>query len=113
MEALLTRETLPVTLPVAVGPQSTLNEVLVPTASVSGSESPLMLNPDPVTVAEEIVRLADPVFCNLRGSALVVPTVTFPKLRLPGVTERNPTGPLPDSEMAVRAGKRRSKKTSR
>ena len=101
MEALLTSETLPVKLPPTVHPKSTLNELLCPTASVRGSESPLLLNPDPVTVAVWIVRLADPVSCSITGSALVVPIVTYPKLRLVGVVDRNPATPVPDSEMTV------------
>ena len=104
MEALLTSETLPVTLPVAVGAKSTLKEVLLSTPRVRGSESPLTLNSDPVTLAAEIVRLAEPVFFKTTGRALVVPTVTFPKLTLAGVTERNPTPgtvPFPESPIAV------------
>src|SRR3989442_9162839 len=48
--ALLTRETLPDTLPVAVGANCTLNVLDCPAARVSGKVSPLMLKPAPVKV---------------------------------------------------------------
>jgi hypothetical protein len=58
--ALLTRETLPVKLPVAAGAKATLKLLDWPTARVSGKVSPLRLNPAPLTVADEMVRLAVP-----------------------------------------------------
>src|SRR2546427_31561 len=58
--ALLTSETLPVKLPVAAGAKATLKLLDWPTARVSGKVSPLRLNPAPLTVAEEMVRLAVP-----------------------------------------------------
>ena len=50
-EALLTKETLPVAAPAAVGANVTLKELLCPAASVRGRESPLMLKPVPVNAA--------------------------------------------------------------
>src|SRR6266568_1698185 len=58
--ALLTSETLPITLPAARGPNATLKVVVCPTARVKGRVSPLRLNPAPLTVADEMVRLAVP-----------------------------------------------------
>jgi len=55
--------TLPLTAPLAVGEKSTVNDVLWPAVNVKGKDaSPLKLNPPPLTVAAEIVRLDPPVF---------------------------------------------------
>jgi hypothetical protein len=48
--ALLTTEILPVALPAVVGAKVTLKVVLWPAATVSGTESPVMLKAAPVTV---------------------------------------------------------------
>jgi hypothetical protein len=49
--ALLVIETLPVTLPVAVGKNVAVKVVVCPAAKVSGRESPLSLNSVPFTLA--------------------------------------------------------------
>jgi hypothetical protein len=48
--AVLTTETLPVTLPATVGANSTLNVVLCPAVRVTGRSSPLELKPTPETL---------------------------------------------------------------
>ncbi len=63
--AVLTTETLPEALPTTVGVKVALKVVLWPAVSVRGSESPLMVNPDPVTVACETVTLPVPVLVRV------------------------------------------------
>jgi len=60
--ALLISETDPDTVPATVGPNATLNVVLLPAAIVAGIARPLMLKPAPVAVACEIVKEELPVF---------------------------------------------------
>src|SRR6266536_368544 len=83
-EAVLTKERLPVTLPVMVGANFTLTLVLAPTARFNGSVRPLIEKPEPVTVASESVRLAVRELFIVSGSMLLLPTRTFPKLRFEG-----------------------------
>ena len=63
--AVLTRETLPEPLPGAVGAKVAVKLVVWPAVSVIGSESPLMLNPLPVTVACETVTLPVPLLVSV------------------------------------------------
>ncbi len=96
--ALLTTEMLPLALPVTVGAKVAAKLVLWPAVSVRGSESPLMLNPLPVTVACETVTLPVPLLVRVTVPLLLLPTVTFPKLRLAGVAPSRSVTPVPDSE---------------
>ena len=64
-ELLVVIETLPVTLPVAVGAKMALKVVLWPAARVSGKESPLMLKPVPVTLSCVIFKLESPVLVRV------------------------------------------------
>ena len=72
--AVLTSDRLPVTVPADCGTNSTLNEVVWPAATVIGNESPLVLNPLPVTFACVIVRLAVPVLLTCTACELVLPS---------------------------------------
>lgn len=54
----LVRLTLPVVLPALEGEKITLKELVWLGFSVSGSDKPLILNPGPLVLAEEIVTLA-------------------------------------------------------
>jgi len=83
--ALLTSETVPVTLPAALGLKATLNVALLPAAMVSGTVMPVRLKPLPDTVAWEIVTLALPALDSLMVCELLVPVTTLPKLALEGV----------------------------
>jgi hypothetical protein len=83
--ALLISETVPVTLPAALGLKAALNVALLPAAMVSGTVRPVMLKPLPDTVAWEIVTLALPALDNLMVCELLVPVTTLPKLALDGV----------------------------
>jgi hypothetical protein len=80
--ALLTTDTPPVAAPVVVGEKVTLSEALCPAARVSGGAMPLAANPDPVTFTCEMLTVPVPVLVREMDRApLLVPTVTFPKLR--------------------------------
>jgi len=85
--ALLTSETLPDTLPVAVGANPTLKVLDCPAARVSGNVSPLMLKPAPVKLPWAMVKLAPPELVKVRFCTPLLPTSTLPKLTLGGVTE--------------------------
>lgn len=52
----------PDTAPAVVGAKTALNVVLLPAPIVSGALMPEILNPVPVTLTDEMVRLADPPF---------------------------------------------------
>lgn len=62
LAALLTSDTEPDTAPAPVGANATLKVVLPPLAIVAGSASLVMLNPAPVTDADEIVSAVVPLF---------------------------------------------------
>jgi hypothetical protein len=64
--------------------------------------TPLVLNPVPVTVTPEIVTFELPVFVTVTFNGLVLPTFTFPKLRLVGLVPSRKVGatPVPLKEMA-------------
>jgi len=81
--ALLFTNTLPVTEPVAVGAKFTLNVVLCPAPKLSGV-NPLIVKPAPETLSEETFTLVLPVLLNVTVWLLLLPTFTFPKLKLLG-----------------------------
>ena len=62
LAALLTSEIAPDTAPAVAGPNATLKVVLLPLAIVVCAGSPVMLNPVPVTEADEIVSGVVPLF---------------------------------------------------
>jgi len=84
--ALLTIETLPDALPVAVGAKLTENDVDWPGVSVSGRPSPETAKLVPVTLSEESDTLAFPVFVSVTVLELLVPVATLPKLSEAGET---------------------------
>src|SRR5208337_5253338 len=65
--------TLPLAAPLAVGAHITLNVVLCPAVSVTGSVSPFKLNPVPLADAAEIVRLDPPVLLSVSLSDFELP----------------------------------------
>ena len=85
--ALLTSETPPDALPVAVGANCTLKVLDCPAVRVRGEVSPLMLKPAPVTVACGMVKSAVPELVSVIVCVLVVPTTTLPKFTLGGLME--------------------------
>ncbi len=84
-------------VPVVVGAKVTVNGTLCPADRVTGREIPLTVNSELLEEVEERVTVpplavTDP-FC-----VCVVPMVTLPKLREPGLTEIVPTTALPVPE---------------
>jgi len=84
--ALLKIETAPVTLPVPWGAYCTLKFPLWPGAKFIGNAIPVKLNPAPLTVACEMVKVPVPLFRTCRVCEFVLPVTTEPKLALAGVT---------------------------
>src|SRR5271165_6242326 len=82
--------TFPLTAPLAVGLKSTLNEVLWPAVRVTGNVSTLKLNPAPLALAAEMVRLDPPVLVNVSDKLVLLPTCTLPNARLLGFGVRAP-----------------------
>jgi hypothetical protein len=92
--------TLPLAAPLVVGEKSTLNDVLWPAVKVKGKDRPLKLNPLPLAVAAEIVRLEPPVLVSVLDKLVLLPTWTLPKARLVGLAVSVPcVTPVPDSAM--------------
>jgi hypothetical protein len=83
--ALLARVIDPLTLPAALGPNTALNVEVLPGAMLSGTVSPVVLKPAPVTAAEEIVRVAVPLFARLMVCELFDPVTTLPNAAVDGV----------------------------
>jgi len=73
---------LPVTGPVAAGAKDTLTAADVPGVRLSPFDIPLTEKPGPAIVTFETVTLELLVFVNVTTRVLVVPTLTFPKLKL-------------------------------
>lgn len=82
---LLTSEIEPATAPAVVGAKTALNVAFLPAAIVNGALMPEILNPVPVTLTDEIVRLADPPFDTVIVCELLVPVETLPKAAVDGV----------------------------
>jgi hypothetical protein len=97
--ALLTSETDPLTAPVLVGANATLNVMFAPAAMVVGSERPVELNPVPVTLAAVMVTLALPLFDNVTVWELLLPVITLPKLTLEGFADNCGATPVPLNTM--------------
>jgi hypothetical protein len=93
--ALLKIDSEPLTLPAAVGAYCTLKFPLCPGPSVKGIARPLTLNPAPVTVACEIVKLAVPLFLTCMVCEVGLPDTTETKLALDGVTLKPACTPVP------------------
>jgi len=85
--ALLVIEMEPLADPLVVGVNVALNVVLCPAAIVIGVVMPLFPNPVPVMVTAETVTLAVPEFVSVIVWDPLLPTATFPKLTVEGLTE--------------------------
>src|SRR5258708_13571043 len=57
--------------------------------------TPLVLNPAPVIVTPEIVTFEFPLFVSVAPTELLLPTFTFPKLRLVGLAASKNVAPTP------------------
>ena len=71
LEAMLT---VPLAEPLVVGENSTMKDVLWPAFSVKGKDRPLKLNPVPLAVAAEIVRLDAPELVRVSAIVWELPT---------------------------------------
>jgi hypothetical protein len=93
--------TLPLAAPLVDGEKSTVNDVLWPAVNVKGKDaSPLKLNPLPLAVAAEIVRLEPPVLVRVSDKLVLFPTWTLPNARLVGLAPKVPcVTPVPASGM--------------
>ena len=98
---MLVMETLPLMLPVAGGANCALKVVFCPAARVSGRDKPLMVNPVPEALAAEMVTLAVPELLNVMGCVPLLPTSTFPKLKLEGLGVSVPCTPVPLKAIAA------------
>lgn len=78
-----------------------MNVALAPAAIVVAVESPVTLNPEPVTVTCEKVSVVLPVFFRVIGCELLFPTETLPKLALVGLAEGWACKPVPVKPMAA------------
>src|SRR5271157_517796 len=97
-ESLEVMLTLPLAAPLVVGENSTVNDVLWPAVKVKGKDKPLKLNPAPLAVAAEIVRLDPPELVSVSDKVVLLPTWMFPKARLVGLAVSVPcVTPVPDS----------------
>lgn len=86
------------TTPLVVGENRTVNEVLWLALRVTGSESPLILNPLPLALAAEMVRLVPPELVSVPESDFEVPSCTLPKAKLDGFDPNWPCAtPVPES----------------
>ena len=88
-------ETPPVKPLVEVGPKLAVNEVVCPALRVAGTVNPAMLKPVPEALAPEIVTLAVPELLSVMVCVPLLPTSTFPKLKLEGLGVSAPCTPVP------------------
>ena len=79
---MLATVTLPLSVPPAMGENTTLNVRCCPAESVTGVPAPLNANPAPLSVIPEIVTLALPVFVTVTVCVEDDPAFTLPKARL-------------------------------
>jgi hypothetical protein len=97
--ALSAIETLPETVPEDAGANCTSIVVFAPALSVCG-KTPLTVIPAPVAVAPDIEIIALLEFVIVIFCELLPPTLTLPKLKDNGATERPGCVPMPVSETA-------------
>ena len=91
---------LPLAAPLALGEKTTVNEVLWPEFSVTGSVSPPKLNPVPLAVTAETVRLDPPLLVKVSDKLELLPSCTLPKPTLVGFAVSAPrVTPVPESGM--------------
>ena len=76
--ALLTKETLPLTLPLAWGAKWIVTVAFLPAAMVSGKLSPARENPAPLVIADDTVTLELPLFDKVAVFDPLLPTATLP-----------------------------------
>jgi hypothetical protein len=87
LEALLTTVTVPLALPVTLGANTTFRFAVCPAESVVPLIPPVTLNPEPLTLICEIVRLEFPVFFTDTSSGIDPPRISLPKFKPVVVSE--------------------------
>ena len=100
--ALLDTDTLPLALPAVVGANVTSSVAVWLGVSVVPAFTPLALNPVPEGVTLEIVTLEFPLLVKVTLNVLLLPSFTFPKLKLVALAPSNwvAASPVPLNEMA-------------
>ncbi|MGC2330673.1 MAG: hypothetical protein WA581_04420 [Candidatus Acidiferrales bacterium] len=93
-ETLVDTEMLPETAPGDFGAKTVLKLMLLLEASVCAVK-PVTLKAVPVTLSDETVKLAVPVFFSVMTCDPVVPSATFPNATLDGATDISPGVPVP------------------
>jgi len=84
-EAVLKKEMLAVSVPLAWGVKVKANDAVWPAASVNGNDTPLRVNSELLDVAEETVTL-EPVALRVPVKLVLAPTTMLPKSKVVGVT---------------------------
>ena len=87
-EAFEISESIALADPATVGAKITDMLMLVPAASVYGKEMPLMLKPEPLMLAVEIVTLDPPEFDRVNACVWLLPTITLPRFMLEALTPK-------------------------
>ena len=85
--ALLAIPTVPAALPATPGEKRTVSAMEFPGVTVAGSAGPLMLNPVPVTLVWEMIKLAFPESLRVSVWVFDTPTGTLPNATLAGTAE--------------------------
>ena len=93
--ALLVTVTLPDTPPAVVGVKTTLRVAVWPAVKVSGGVRPLVVKPAPETLIWEMLTLELPMLVRATVCVLLLPKVTFPKLKEAGLAESCRIGATP------------------
>lgn len=81
--------TVPLAFPAAVGVKVLFSTALCPGPITVFGAIPLTVNPVPATVTPAMVTFAFPVFASVAPSALLVPSITSPKLSVVGFAPSN------------------------
>jgi len=92
--------TVPPAIPDAVGPNVTVNEVLLPAAIVVGRVRPVIVKVELFVLAPLTVTLA-PLAVRVPVAEALLPTTTLPRLRPVGVTASCPAATAPDPERGM------------
>jgi hypothetical protein len=87
VDSLLVTVILPATVVLVVGANVTVKGTLCDGAMVAGTASPLTEMPAPLAATCVIVTLEFPVLASCTVCLAELPTFTFPKLALPGVSD--------------------------
>src|SRR6266852_522861 len=82
--ALLAMPTAPAALPATPGEKRTVSATEFPGVTVAGSAGPLMLNPVPVMVVREMIKLAFPESLRVRVCVFDAPMGTLPNATFDG-----------------------------